>query len=177
LKCIIETMKLLILTLFLTISAQAQTVADVARQERERRAHLKTTTVIAAEGVRNATTVNTPPAGEPKPVAPDKKTPAPAVTAPTPGRVQPPDPVKDWTERAEKLRKKIQDLQDEETTLQLQVNQLTNQFFAPVADQNSKDQAQARLGEAQNRLTAVQAELDQTKKTLDAMQLQGPPKG
>ena len=60
---------------------------------------------------------------------------------------------------------------------QLQVNQLTNQFFAPVADQNSKDQAQARLGEAQNRLTAVQAELDQTKKTLDAMQLQGPPKG
>jgi len=101
----IETMKLLILTLFLTISAQAQTVADVARQERERRAHLKTTTVIAAEGVRNATTVSTQPAGDPKPVTPDKKTPAPAVSAPTPGQVQPPDPVKDWTERAEKLRK------------------------------------------------------------------------
>lgn len=163
--------------LLLVISAEAQTVADIARQERERRAHLKDVRVIAAEGVPNAAAASTLPAGDQKPAATDKKTPAPAVSAPTPAAVPLADPVKAWTERADKLRKKIQELQDEETALQLQMNQLTNQFFAPVADQNSKDQAQARLGQTQDRLTAVRAELDQTKKTLDAMQLQGPPKG
>jgi outer membrane protein TolC len=75
-----------------------------------------------------------------------------------------------------KLRVKVQELQDQERALQLQVNQLTSQFLAPVSDQTSRDQAQARIGETQNRLTAVRAELDQAKKTLDAMQLQGPPK-
>ena len=169
-------MKLLILILTLVASAEAQTVADIARQERERRAQLKNIPVIAAEGVRSATTVSTLPAPDAKTPAADKKAPAPAAKAPTSAAAPAPDPVKDWTERLDKLRKKVQDLQDQETALQLQVNELTNQFFAPVADQNSKDQAQARLGETQNRLTAVRAELEQTKKMLDAMQLQGPPK-
>jgi len=190
-------MKLLLLILTLTAYAEAQTVADIARQERERRAQLKNVPVIAAEGARNATPVSTlpaadakAPAGDAKAPAPDAKTPAgdaktpaadakapaaaPKVPAPAAAPVR--DPVKEWTERMDQLRKKVQDLQDQETALRLQVNELTNQFFAPVSDQSSKDQAQARLGETQNRLTGVRAELDQTKKMLDEMQLQGPPK-
>jgi len=176
LKCIIETMKLLTLMLTLVVFAEAQTVADIARQERERRAHLKNVPVIAAEGVRNATTVSPPPPADSKAPASDKRPPAPAANAPTPALAPAADPVKEWTDRSDKLRKRLQELQDEETALQLQLNQLSNQFFAPVADQNSKDQAQARLGEVTNRLNAVRTELDQTRKTLDTMQLQGPPK-
>jgi outer membrane protein TolC len=85
------------------------------------------------------------------------------------------DPAVKWQAETARLRKKIQDLEDQERTLQLQVTQLTNQFFAPVSDQTSRDQAQAQLGETQSKLTAVRADLDQTKKTLDALQLQGPP--
>jgi hypothetical protein len=81
-----------------------------------------------------------------------------------------------WNEDVAKLRAKVQELEDRERALQLQVNQLTDQFFAPVTDQNSKDQAQVRLGETQNSLMAVRTELEQTRKTLAAMQLQGPPK-
>lgn len=81
-----------------------------------------------------------------------------------------------WNEEVNRLRTKIQGLEDQERSLQLQVNQLTKQFFAPVSDQSSQNQAQASLGETQNKLTAVRAELDETKKALAAMQVQGPPK-
>jgi hypothetical protein len=87
-----------------------------------------------------------------------------------------PDPRIKWNDDLAKLRAKVQELEDRERTLQLQVNQLTNQFFAPVSDQNSKDLAQARLGETQNSLMAVRTELEQTRKTLADMQIQGPPK-
>ncbi len=75
-----------------------------------------------------------------------------------------------------KLRAKIPELEDQERTLQLQVNEFTNQLLAPVSDQNAKDEAQTKIGETQSKLNAVRAELDLTKKTLDEMQAQGPPK-
>jgi hypothetical protein len=100
----------------------------------------------------------------------------PVAIPPTPAASALSDPVAKWNGEMGKLRAKIQDLVDQERSLQLQVNQLTNQFFAPVSDQASRDQAQASLGQTQNRLMAVRAELEQSKKTLDAMQLQGPPK-
>lgn len=76
----------------------------------------------------------------------------------------------------DKLRAKVRQLQDQEAALQLQVNQLTAQFTAPVIDENTKNQIQTRIGETQSKLNAVRTELDQSKKALDAMTLQGPPK-
>ena len=76
----------------------------------------------------------------------------------------------------EKLRARIPELEDQERTLQLQVNELTNQMLAPISDQNAKDEAQSKIGAAQNKLNAVRAELDLTKKTLDELQSQGAPK-
>jgi len=49
-------------------------------------------------------------------------------------------------------------------------------MLAPVSDQNAKDEAQTQIGATQSKLNAVRGELDLTKKTLDEMQAQGPPK-
>jgi hypothetical protein len=76
----------------------------------------------------------------------------------------------------EKLRARIPELEDQERTLQLQVNEFTNQMLAPISDQNAKDEAQSKIGAAQNKLNAVRAELDLTKKTLDELQSQSAPK-
>src|SRR5688572_28898251 len=200
-KCIVGIMKPIIVMLLLAISVQAQTLADIARQERERRAKLKPTRVITGEGVRpTAPAVEGSKPGEARPAeakpavanegdkaanpaatdkpatATEKSQAAPAQPAPAPPAPAKPDPAAAYNAELEKLRSRIRELQDQETTLQLQINQLTNQIFAPITDQASKDQAQARLGEVQQRLTSTRAELDQSRRTLDSLQLQGPPK-
>ncbi len=181
LKCIMRTMKPLILLLLLGVSVQAQTIADAARKERARQAHIRSAQVITGKGSeRNTATPPSVPATAPRPPAPTATPAVPAKPAvapvPSPAPALVADPAAKWNAEVNRLRAKVQELQDQERSLQLQVNQLTNQFFAPVSDQSSRDQAQARLGETQNKLTAVRAELDQTKKALDAMQVQGPPK-
>jgi predicted nucleic acid-binding Zn-ribbon protein len=75
----------------------------------------------------------------------------------------------------QKLRTQLRQLQGDETSLQLQLNDLTNQFTAPVSDENTRRQIQTRLGETQSRLNTVRSELDQTRKSVQAMEAQGPP--
>jgi cell division protein FtsB len=153
-------MKALIVILLLTVSVQAQSLADAARKERERRAHLKPAEVIKAEGI-------------------------PAVTGAQaeriqlevePARPQPLaiDAIKEWNEQIRRLLAKIQALQAEETATELQINDLNNQIFAPVIDQATKDQALARLGEARENLAALGLELSQTTQTLETIEIQGP---
>jgi hypothetical protein len=183
-------MKPLIVILLMAISVQAQTLADIARQERARRAQINSTNRVVTSVVsipepaaQPAPAETKPAEGKPaegKPTAgkPGEAKPAePAANAAKPATPAPPavDPVKEWNARADQVRRRVQELQDQETALQLQLNQITNQVFAPVIDQATKDQAQARLGEIQNQLTATRAELDQTKRTLDSMVQQGPP--
>jgi len=156
----------------MAITVQAQTLADIARRERARRAQVNSRVVTSVVSVPvPESKPAAPAAAETKPVDPKANAAKPA--APAPPAV---DPVKEWTERTDKVRKRVQELQDQETALQLQINELTNQLFAPVIDQDTKNQVQTRLGEVQNQLTATRAELDQTKRTLDAMNQQGPPK-
>ena len=183
--------RVLTLALLLAISAEAHTLAQIARQELERQARVNSTRVLTSESPRTNASPAPPAATEANPnpnnsagqrgpapagagarTTPPTNAPAAAVSPAPP----PVDPVKEWNDQIDNLRAKIQELQDQETALQLQVNQLTNQIFAPVTDQTSRDQAQARLGETQNRLMSVRMELDQTRKTLDSMNLQGPPK-
>jgi TolA-binding protein len=153
-------MKALIVTLLLTVSVQAQSLADAARKERERRAHLKPVEVIEAEGVPASTGAQ----GEST---------QPEVEA---ARPQPPavDSVKEWNERIRGLLVKIQALQVQETATELQINELNNQIFAPVIDQTTKDQALARLGEAREKLAALGLELSQTTQSLETIEIQGP---
>ena len=197
-RYMVGVMRPIIVILLLAFSVHAQTLAEIARQERERQAKLKPTRVIvagintlppAAEGSKPAE--GKPVEGKPAETKPDGKPAGPPDAAKPPAEQAPPavvpavavppvaakpDPAATYNAELDKLRARIRELQDQETSLQLQVNQLTNQIFAPITDQASKDQAQARLGEVQQRLTSTRVELDQTRKTLDALQLQGPPK-
>jgi uncharacterized phage infection (PIP) family protein YhgE len=149
-------MKPLVVILLLAISVQAQSLADAARKERERQAHLKPSVVMTGEGPAV-------PASAPKEV--------PKLQMPPP-----PDPIKTWNEQLDQLRTKIRSLQEQETDLALKQNSLTNQVYATVIDQTTKDQAIAQLGEVQQQLATVRSDLDEAKKTLDQMQLEGPPK-
>jgi 3-oxoacyl-ACP reductase-like protein len=177
-------MKSLALVLLLTIPLQAQTLADAARNERARQAGIRSSRMYQGKGTRTETT--TPP---PAPAAAAPKTPAPAAPAPStpapaapkaapPKPPSPPvsDPAAQRLAEMEKLRVRIPELEDQERTLKLQVNEFTNQMLAPISDQNAKDEAQTKIGVAQSKLNAVRADLDLTKKTLDELQAQDPPK-
>ncbi len=151
-------------------SVQAQTLVEAARYERERQAGLRPKRVMS--NITAGDTAAQAPAPPPSANSPQ------AAAKPEPPKPPVPkiDPVKEYNDQLTKLRTKVRDLQDQETALQLQIGQLNTQIYAPVVDQAAKDQALAQAGQAQQKLMAVRTELDQTKKTLDALQLQGPPK-
>jgi hypothetical protein len=150
-------MKPLLVMLLVAISVQAQSVADAARQERERQAKVKSTVIIKEEG--------------PPVPADGKPNELPRLNLPAE-----PDPVGLWNARADELRNKIKDLQDQETALQLQQTNQQNQVYAPVVDPVLKDQAQADLTQTIQQLAKVREDLDLDKKELDAMLAEGPPK-
>jgi hypothetical protein len=181
LKWMLRIMKLLSLVLVVTIPVQAQTLADVARQERARQARIRSGHLYEGKGTRTETTTPPPAAAAPAAATPAAPAPATAVPnakppAPKPSSPPAPDPAVLRAAEIEKLRAKIAQLEDQERALQLQVTQFTNQLLAPVTDQNAKDEAQTQIGTTQNKLNAVRAELDLTKKTLEDLLSQGPPK-
>ena len=180
LKYMIAPMKLLILMLLISVSVQAQSLADAARKERERQASLRPTRVIISTGAipepkpatASAEQPNTADAktGEAKETSDSSKQLPKAQTPP------PVDPVQVWNNQVNQLRTKIRALQDQEMALLLQQNQATNQVYAPVTDPVTQERSLAQLGAIQQQLAAVRKDLEDTKKMLDAMQLQGPPK-
>ena len=154
-------MKVLLVTLLLAVSVQAQSLGDVARRERLRQAHLKPDVVIKGQGFPSSTAV------QPKGMKPEVEavTPVPLIV----------DSTKEWNEQIRRLLAKIQDLQAMETATELQINELNNKIFAPVIDQPVKDQALASLEEAREKLAAVGSELSQTTQNLETIEIQGPP--
>jgi hypothetical protein len=172
-------MKLLILMLLISVSVQAQSLADAARKERERQASLRPTRVIISTGAIPEPKPTTTPAEQPKTAdaeSGDAKAAAePSKPLPKP-QTPPVDPVQIWNNQLNQLRTKIRALQDQEMALVLQQNQATNQVYAPVTDPVTQERSLAQLGAIQQQLAAVRKDLEETKKMLDAMQLQGPPK-
>jgi hypothetical protein len=169
-------MKALTVMLVIAVSVQAQSLADAARKERERQAKLRPSRVITS----TATKVEEPKAPsaaaeEPKP-ADNKAVPEPPKAAPKPQTPPPVDPVQVWNTQLDQLRAKIRALQDQEMALILQENQTTNQVYAPVTDPATQERALAQLGHVQQQLATVRKNLDEARKMLDGMQLQGPPK-
>jgi hypothetical protein len=161
LKCIIGAMKGLLAILLFAASVQAQSIAEIARQERERQAHLKPAQVITGTG-SGASVPGGPPAAAAQKAEEPKKAAA--------------DPVKEYNDQIDKLRTKIRALQDEETATQLQISELNNQVYASVVDPVAKDQAMAAVGAAQMKLADIRKELGGTTRAFEALQAQGPPK-
>jgi hypothetical protein len=178
LKCIIGFMKPLFVVLLIAGSVWAQSVADVARKERQRQSQAQSTHII--------TSVQTIKVEEPKATTPgteqakpeDAKgtSSAPSKELPKPQAPPAVDPVQAWNNQVDQLRTKIRTLQDQETALLLQLNQANNQVYAPVTDPATQQRALALVGQIQQQLESVRKELAEARKTLDAMQLQGPPK-
>jgi DNA repair exonuclease SbcCD ATPase subunit len=149
-------MKPLLVMLLLATSVQAQSIADAARQERERQAKVKSTMVFKETGP--------PPAPVEEKVVPKANTPS------------TPDPLALWNARVDELRAKIKDLQEQEIALQLQQTQLQNQVSAPIIDPAAKEQAQNDVAQNMQQLAKVREDLDTSRKELDALQALGPPK-
>jgi hypothetical protein len=150
-------MKPLLVMLLLATSVQAQTLADAARQERERQAKAHSTIVIKEKGPESA-----PATGDDK----SKETPKPPAV----------DPAELWNAKADLLRTKIKELQDQEVALQLKQTEQQNLVYAPVIDPALKDQAQSDLNQTIQDLAKVREDLGTSKRELDAMLAEGPPK-
>jgi hypothetical protein len=189
---IISDMKPLILILLAATYAAAQTptIADIARQERARRAEGTATKVFttadikkpepkAAEEAPPATTAPTS-TGKPDAAgAPAAATQDPAreqATAPAAAVTPAPDPVQQWLAETDKLRSEIRETIDKEAVTQLEINSVLNRVNAPVSSVSEKDRALADLAIAQNRLAAVRDQLAKKRSELQARELQGPPK-
>jgi chromosome segregation ATPase len=158
-------MKPLILILLASMSLEAQNVADAARQERARQTQYKSTRVFTDA---NAHTLN-PIAPSATPAASGKN----AAVAPASPAVPAVDPA---AEEMQKLRLKVRSLEDQETSLKLQINDVTGQVFAPQTDSSSHNEALLKLGETQARLADVQKELAQARSNLQQMEAQAAPK-
>jgi len=170
-------MKPLILILFVAASAQAQSVADAARMERARQAQLKSTRVFSDANTHVV-----------KPITPAEPllVPVAGSTAPTPKSSAPAGPaasaalnaaavaatVDPVAEEMQKLRIRVRALEDQETSLKLQISDTTNQVYAPLTDQATHNEALTRLGETQAKLADVQKELAQARSNLQQLEIQ-----
>jgi len=158
----ISATKPLSLILLVSISCGAQSLVDAANQERARQAKVKSTRVFTDQ---NAHTIRplVVPASEPKsstPAAPAAQPAAPPAQALSPAE----------NELLQRTRTKLRSLEDQETAVKIQINDLTNQVYAPVTDQSTKDQALNKLGDAMTKLTTVQRDIDQTRLTLQDLE-------
>jgi hypothetical protein len=173
-------MKPLILMLLFVISAGAQSLPEVARQERDRQARQKPVAIFISE--KGSSTMMTPeqgggPATAPAPGAAsapstEKQTAAPTVSP----AAKAAEALRKYNDDLSKLRVKVVELQDRETALQLQINDLKNQFLAPLSDSNAQAQAQSKIEQAQIQLTATQNDLADTRRQLQLLEAQGPPR-
>jgi hypothetical protein len=162
-------MKPLILILLAAVSVEAQSIVEVARQERARQAQVQSRRVFTSENTRG-TAVATP--AKPATPAATQPAPTPNAAAPTTPAV---DLAKKFADDVALLRTRIRGLQDQDAAIQLQINDLNTKFFAPVSDQASKEQAQAQLAVAQQQSITVRQELALARAQLQQMEAQGPP--
>jgi chromosome segregation ATPase len=171
-------MKPLLVMLLIAASVHAQSIADIARKERERQAKLRPTRVVTSTEVikPEAAKPGTPAADQTKPADAKAASSEPAKEAAKPQTPPAADPIQAYNNQMNEIRKRIRALEDQQTSLQLQQNQATNEVYAPVTDPATQQAALAKLGQIQQQLADVRKNLDEAKKAFDALQLQGPPK-
>ena len=139
------------------VSLQAQTgtspLIEAARRERERRKEVKSSIDFTDANSHGLTVGNVTTA---------------TVTAPKVGETAEvvvkivetaPDPFVLRDENIRKMRDKIMELESQVTATKLQINDFTNQVYAPVTTMIAKDAAQTNLEKAQGQLLDLQTEL------------------
>ena len=186
-------MKPLILILLAATYAAAQTptIADIARQERARRAPSTSNKVYTTADIKTPepkvegdAAVAPAPEGAPAAPAPapaavpaaTTATPVPAAAATTPAPAPAVDPLQQWLVETDKLRNQIREIIDQEAVAQLEINSIQNRVNAPVTTVAQKDRALTELGVAQGKLTGIRELLSKKRAELQARELAGPPK-
>jgi hypothetical protein len=180
-------MKPLILMLLLAVSVEAQSLPEVARKERARKANAKSVHVFTNEDAKGAPTrpeSKTPAAGrvvsaEGTPAKPAEA--AAAKPAPEPKATQivsapANDRVKRYNEDLARLKARVVQLGDESTAIQLRLVDLKNQFLAPVTDTITRNQVETKIRLVQDELARTEGELAATRRSIQVMEAQGPPK-
>lgn len=165
-------MKPLILILVVAISAEAQNLADAARQERARQAQHKSTRVFSdvnAHVVKSSTPAEAPAASSAKPKTAAGSAATGTAAAAMAAATAAVDPI---AEEMQKLRIRVRALEDQETSLKLQIVETTNQVYAPLTDQATHNEALTRLGEVQVKLADVQKTLASTRSDLQQLEIQ-----
>ena len=74
-------------------------------------------------------------------------------------------------EEMQKLRIRVRALEGQETSLKLLIIDVTNQVYAPLTDQTAHNEALAKLGETQVKLSEVQKELTQARSNLQELEI------
>ena len=173
-------MKPLILILLAATFAAAQTptIADIARQERARRAPSTGSKVYTTADIKKTA----PETADAQPIMGTVATSTPATPA-TSAPVREPaaatlekDPVQDWLADTEKLRVEIRGLMDKEAVSQLAIYDVVNKSNAAVTTVADRDRALADLGVAQKSLAELRDQISKKRSELQARELQGPPK-
>src|SRR2546427_1087849 len=155
------------------LDCSAQTLADVARQERERQQRLHST-VVVTNGTTITTTASTsstvaapatPPAGE-KPTGPVGNK----------GRDE-----KYWRTQFQKARADMKASEDKAQLLDLKIKDLNTQLLRQSDVYNRKNRLGPEITEAQKQLDAALKEVDQAKKKItdleDELRRSGGPPG
>jgi hypothetical protein len=170
-------MKPLALILLLAVTAECQSLAEAARKEVERRSGVTSTRVIIIDG-RTIATPETQETPASAPVSGETPTTPPKPAEKTAAVVAAPvvDPVQQWNQLVQTLAVRIRELEDQERTFLAQLSDSTDQLSAPISTQDSNNRALVRIADAQNKLMAVRVQLDNARRDLSTMALQGPPR-
>lgn len=178
-------MKALILILLAAgyAAAQSPTIADIARQERAKRAGNTSTRVYTTADIQTNRSADAENPAAPAPPANPVPAVTPAVPGPAAGTATPAvdkekekDPVQEWIAQTDKLRQETRLLLDQETATQIEITATMNRVNAPVTNQTEKDRALADLAVSQSRLGVIRDQLTKKRAELQARELEGPPK-
>jgi hypothetical protein len=173
-------MKPLVLILFVAASSQAQNVADAARQERARQAQSKSTRVFSDANTHVLRSTAPAPAPVSPTTVPKVTAAAAAKGANAPGvagaavkaaETAAAPKVDPAAEEMQKLRIRVRALEEQETSLKLQITDYTNQVYALQTDAASHNEALTKLGETQAKLSDVQKDLADARSSLQQSEI------
>ena len=171
------------------LTAEAQSLADLARRERARRDRAAVARqAVAGRIFTNSHLRSAPPSAEADATAeaepPDGVDDAVAVEGKEGAEMAPPDqpavPTPEevraaWELAVVEQQAVVQDLEDQEVRQQLEITRIRNVFLAPVSSAPEKNAAEAQMVVVEAQLAQVRIELAEAWASLEALQAEAPP--
>jgi len=170
--------------IFCTVSANGQTIADIARRERENRknapkataAPITNSRAAQAKGSEVSSAPAPTPEASPVPAAPAAPTtigqPVPAATSASPANV--PEPKKDsrdeqwWRNEFDKARVDVRRAENQAAVAQLELNAANRDYLTTSFDPNGR--GPAAINSATARLDAAQKSVEQARTKLASLE-------